>query len=179
MALEEKGMVNEQVRTLEALKIAIRMEVDGKAYYLKASQSSQNKIGQVLFKSLAAEEDIHRQKFEEIFKDIQSKKAWPDVKFQPHKAGELRSLFAEASQSVQATNTELEAVKTAMDMENKTFDFYREQANKAGFATEKQYYETLAGQESIHHAVLLDYFEYLKDPAGWFTMKERHSLDGG
>jgi len=27
--------------------------------------------------------------------------------------------------------------------------------------------------------ILLDYYEYLKDPAGWFTKKERPSLDGG
>jgi len=172
-------MVSEQTNTLEALQIAIRMEIDGKDYYLKAGQSSQNKIGQKLFNTLADEEDVHRQKFEEIYRAIQSKKSWPEVNFQPHKAGELRSLFAQASKNVQSTKTELEAVKTAMEMENKTFDFYREQAGKAGFATEKKYYEMLAGQESIHHAVLLDYFEYVKDPAGWFTLKEHHSLDGG
>ncbi|GAH21770.1 unnamed protein product, partial [marine sediment metagenome] len=29
------------------------------------------------------------------------------------------------------------------------------------------------------HLVLLDYYEYLKDPAGWFVRKEHPSLDGG
>ncbi len=66
-----------------------------------------------------------------------------------------------------------------MTMENKTRDFYLEQATKASFEAEKKYYEALAEQESAHHASLLDYYEYLTDPAGWFTIKERHSLDGG
>ena len=63
-------MVTEQDKTLEALQIAIQMEIDGKEYYLKASQESSNELGKKLLQSLAAEEDIHRQKFEEIFNAI-------------------------------------------------------------------------------------------------------------
>ena len=33
--------------------------------------------------------------------------------------------------------------------------------------------------EKEHQLVLLDYYEYLKDPAGWFVKKEHPSLDGG
>jgi hypothetical protein len=64
-------------------------------------------------------------------------------------------------------------------MENKTLDYYKECSAKSSSQAEKKYYEILAGEESSHHAVLLDYFEYINDPANWFTMKERHSLDGG
>ena len=38
-------MVTEQDRTLEALQIAVQMEIDGKEYYQKASQSSDNQLG--------------------------------------------------------------------------------------------------------------------------------------
>ncbi|GAI26187.1 unnamed protein product, partial [marine sediment metagenome] len=41
------------------------------------------------------------------------------------------------------------------------------------------FYETLAAEEREHHLILLDYYEYLKDPAGWFVKKEHPSLDGG
>ena len=56
-------MVTEQDKTPEALQIAIQMEIDGKEYYLRASQESSNELGKKLLQSLAAEEDIHRQKF--------------------------------------------------------------------------------------------------------------------
>ncbi len=59
-------METEQDKILEALQIAIQMEIDGKEYYLKASQESSSELGKKLLASLAAEEDIHRQKFEEI-----------------------------------------------------------------------------------------------------------------
>jgi rubrerythrin len=172
-------MVTEQEKTLEALQIAIRMEIDGKKYYQDASRSSGNSLGRKLFESLSEEEDIHRRKFEEIYRAIQSKKAWPDIKLGSGQGKALKTLFAEADENVVSTSSELEAVQTAMDMENKTFDYYQEQTKKASFDAEKKYYQELAGQERIHHALLLDYFEFLKNPAGWFTMKERHSLDGG
>jgi hypothetical protein len=37
----------------------------------------------------------------------------------------------------------------------------------------------LAAQEGEHHLILLDYYEFLKDPAAWFVQKEHPSLDGG
>ncbi len=66
-----------------------------------------------------------------------------------------------------------------MDMENKTYDFYKSQGKNATYDAERDFYEALAAQERGHHMVLLDYYEYLKDPAGWFVKKEHPSLDGG
>jgi hypothetical protein len=62
---------------------------------------------------------------------------------------------------------------------NKTYDFYKAQGRKTIYNTEKDFYETLAGEEREHHLILLDYYEYLRDPAGWFVKKEHPSLDGG
>ncbi len=172
-------MVSDQSQTLEAVKTAIRMEIDGKKYYQQAGRASQNELGKKLFRQLASEEDLHRQKFEAIYKAFQAKQSWPEVEFAPQGGKGLKTLFASASKAVKASADELEAVQTAMTMENKTRDFYREQAKSASFQTEKRYYETLEKEEAAHHAALLDYYEYMKDPAGWFTIKERHSLDGG
>jgi len=176
-------MVTEQDKTLEALQIATQMEIDGKEYYLKASQESSNELGKKLLWSLAAEEDIHRQKFEKIYDAMRNKKAWPVTDFQPDMGKRLRTVFAttikEIAAKVDAPDAELDAVQTAMDMENKTYDFYIGQGKAATYAAERDFYETLAAEERAHHLVLLDYYEYFKDPAGWFVKKEHPSLDGG
>ncbi len=176
-------MVTEQNKTLDALKIAIQMEIDGKTFYLKASQESSNELGKKLLQSLAAEEDIHRRKFEEIYDAIQNKKGWPKTDFQPDGGRGLRTIFArtteEMSSNIKVPATELDAVQTAMDMENKTYDFYKTQGKNAAYDVERDFYEALAAQEREHHLILLDYYEYLKDPAGWFVKKEHPSLDGG
>ncbi len=176
-------MVTEQDKMLEVLQIAIQMETDGKEYYLKASQESSNELGKKLLESLAAEEDTHRQKFEKIYGAIRSKKAWPVSDFQPDGGKRLRTIFARATEeigpNVKALATELDAIQTAINMENKTYDFYKSQGRDASYGAERDFYETLAAEEKEHHLILLDYYEYLKDPAGWFVRKEHPSLDGG
>lgn len=175
-------MVTEQDKTLGALQIAIQMEIDGKEYYLKASQESSNELGKKLLKSLATEEDVHRQKFEEIYSALRSKKAWPKTDFQPDRGKQLRTIFARAIEEigsrVKAPTTELEAVQTAMDMENKSYDFYKLQSKKATYDAERSFYDTVAAEEREHHRVLLDYYDYLRDPAGWFVKMEHPSLNG-
>jgi len=174
---------SEQAKTMKALQTAIQMEIDGKEYYLKASQQSGNELGKKLLRKLAAEEDIHRQTFEWIYKDIRKEKAWPKTDFQPDGGRALRTLFAQAAGQIapkeKAPSTELDAIKKAMDMENETYDFYRQREQAATFAAEREFYQALSAQEKEHHLVLLDYYEYLKDPADWFAEKEHHSLDGG
>lgn len=176
-------MVTEQDKTLEALQIAIEMEIDGKKCYLQASRESTNEVGRKLLKSLAAEETTHQRKFEEIYSAIRGKKAWPVTDFRPDGGKKLRTIFAQTCEvigiEVKAPVTELDIIKTAIDKENKSFDFYKRQGKDATYAAERDFYETLAGEEREHSLILLDYWEYLKDPAAWFVNKEHPSLDGG
>jgi rubrerythrin len=176
-------MAAEQNKTLDALKIAIQMEIDGKEFYLKASRASGNELGTNLLAKLADEEDIHRQVFENIYKNISDKKGWPTDQIQHDGGKGLKTIFSMAIDTMDANvkpmTAEIDAVQTAMGMENKTFDFYRSHAKKATYDTEKQFYEALAAQEEEHHKILLEYYEFLKDPAGYYVQKEHPSLDGG
>jgi rubrerythrin len=176
-------MEPEQDKTLEALQMAIQMEIDGKEYYQRVSRSSDNQIGRELFQSLAAEEDIHRQKFAKIYDALRNKKAWPKISFQPERGKRLRTIFGKAIEAmgsnIKAPPTELDAIQTAMDMENKTYDFYKSQNKSAIYDAERDFYQALAAEERVHYLVLHDYREYLVDPASWFAEKEHPSLDGG
>ncbi len=174
-------MVGEMDRTLEALQMAVQMELDGKVFYEKTSQQSGNELGRELLHSLSLEEDFHRQRFEKIYLAIGNHKSWPEVEMPADRSERLTTLFAEASETVSAGTTpvtgELDAVKTAMSMENRSYDFYQGRAGKARHNTEREFYESVAAEERVHHELLLDYYEFLKDPAQWFTLKEHPSLD--
>lgn len=176
-------MATEQDKTLEGLQMSIQMEIDGKEYYLKVSQKSSNETGKSLLKRLAAEEDLHKQKFQQIYSAIRDKKAWPDTGFQPDGGKKLRTIFADGTREIgtkiKAHADELEDIQIAMTMENKTYDFYQDRGGKSTYDAEKEFYKTVAAEERGHYLVLLDYFEYLKDPSAWFIKKEHHSLDGG
>jgi rubrerythrin len=176
-------MAKEQSTTIKALQTAIKMEIDGKEFYQKASQASTNELGKNLLKRLADEEDIHRKVFENIYSAISAQKGWPAEKYQPDRGQRLRTIFARAledmDRDVKVFSTELDAIQTAMTMENKTYDFYKKRSAEATYEAEKEFYEAVAVQEEEHHRVLLDYYQFLKDPAGWFVQKEHPSLDGG
>ncbi len=95
-------MKTEQYKTLGALKIAVQMEIDGKEHYLKASQKSSNELGKRLLASLAMEEDVHQQKFEEVY-DARVIPVYRNNKFQTetkHRVS-LRLLFMERGGSWQ------------------------------------------------------------------------------
>jgi len=176
-------MSDEQTNTLKALQIAVKMEIDGKEFYLIASRNAGNKMGAKLLYSLALAEDKHREKFIQIFVALRDKKGWPKTALKTDGGKSLKTIFAAATKKMAAQtsplNEELEAVKTAMLMENKTLDFYTSLGAKATVSAEKEFYRTIAEEERMHHQALLDYYEFLKDPAGWSIKTEHSSLDGG
>jgi len=175
-------MENEQARTIEVLQLAVRMEVEGKEFYEQASQKSSNELAKDLFQYLANEEEIHRKKFEGIYDALKKGQNWPDVEPPSEKGQRLKSLFSEATKAmgseIAVAKSELEAIKIAMDMEIKSYNLYHSRSEESTIPMEKRFYETLAGEERGHHLALVDSYEYLSDPAGWFTKSEHWSLDG-
>jgi rubrerythrin len=170
-------------KTLEGLKLAIQMEIDGKEYYLEASKKSNNEVGKKLLETLASEEDLHRIKFKEIYEAIIKKKDWPTSSFQGRDGRILKTILTTAKNELMAksenADTEFSAVQIAMDMENTTYDFYINRSNNAASEAEKSLYNMIAAEERGHYLTLLEYHEYITDPASWFTKAEHTSLDGG
>jgi len=171
----------EAKKVMEVLRSAIQMEVDGKEFYQQASQKSGNKLAKELFQNLANEEDEHRKKFEEIYQALREGRDWPDVEPPSGAVKRLKSIFAKATKElggkIKVAESEIEAVKIAKNMEDKSYSFYQARDTEATHPLEKKFYQALAAEERVHFLALLDSYEYLTDPAGWFVMKE-HRLDG-
>lgn len=175
-------MEDEQARTLKVLQLAVQMETDGKEFYQKASRKSRNKLNKDLFQQLAKEEDVHRTRFEDIYKALRKGQKWPDLERAPQQGARIKSIFSEATKALgskfEVAESELQAIKTAIDMEIRSYNLYHTRSAESTLPVEKQFYKTLAGEERGHHLALLDSYEYLSDPAAWFTKKEHWSLDG-
>jgi rubrerythrin len=176
-------MSHEQEATLAGLETALKMEEDGKEFYLKAAKANWNQLGKKLMEQLAAEEDIHRDVFLTIYKEIKTKQKWPDTKYKPVDNTKLKTIFRKAIENADkgfmAMPEAIDAFKTAINMENKTVDFYQERRDKASYQGEQQLYEKLVMQERGHSLVLQDYLEFLVDPVSYYTRTEHLSVDGG
>jgi rubrerythrin len=176
-------MDTEQLKTVEGLKLAIQIEIDGKKYYEEAAEKSASALGKQVFEWLAGEEDKHRNRFEQIYEAIRNRKDWPRIVIEPGGENRARRVFLEAARENPAEMTdnsiEQDIIINALDMEDKTFNLYTERSKSAKSDAERNFYDALAAEERGHFLALTDYREYLIDPAGYFTRTERHSLDGG
>jgi rubrerythrin len=176
-------MKEQAEKTTQALEKALQMEIEGQKFYHKAGQKSDNPLTKGLFQRLAEEENVHIQKINEIYQAIKSRAGWPEEETNFKREKSLRSVFREAIESmdreVRASSSELEALKTAMNMEDKSYSFYKSRAEEAASHAEKSFHQALTAEERGHYLTLLDSYEYLTDPQGWFAKKEHWSLDGG
>jgi len=175
-------MTDQRAKLLAALQYAVRMEIDGQRYYTEHAALMKNIPGKRLFIQLAMEEADHRQRFEAVHEAISRARGWPAPGKGQGQGESVKTIFAgwvaELSSHPVAAKTELEAVQKALDMENISFELYQGRCEEASDQAQKDFYAALAAEEKGHYLVLLDYYEYMTNPAYWFASKEHHSLDG-
>jgi len=167
---------------MDALEIAIKMEIEGKEFYQKASEKSGDTLGKALFQRLAKEEEFHAAKAREIATALAEGEKPLAIEESLDSGKKLNSIFAKAKREIEprqeVASSEFEAIKIALDMEEKTRKFYEEQSEKAENEFERRFFKALTGEERGHYLSLIDYQEYLTDPTNWFTKSEHISLDG-
>ncbi len=175
-------MSKQSERMTGALETALQMEIEGKEFYQKTEQKSLSPLVQELFKHLAAQEDVHYRRVKEVHAAVKAGNRWPEKESTFKRPRSLQRVFKDATEKMgahfEAPSAEIEALKIAMDMEDKSYSFYRNREEEAGSPAEKAFYKGLMGEERAHYLTLQSSHEYLSNPEGWFTMKERWSLDG-
>ncbi|MBT4511769.1 MAG: ferritin family protein [Chloroflexi bacterium] len=167
---------------MEPLEIAVKMEIEGKQFYQDASNKCSDELGKSLFSRLAEEEDFHATKAREIAESLQQGVTVSNIDESFDKGAILNSIFAEARNemelSQEVVSSELDIVKVALDMEEKSQQFYADQSGGSKTDFERNFFEALKREERGHYLALVDYREYLLDPTSWFTKFEHISLDG-
>ena len=175
--------MKEQIKNItQALKTALQMEIEGQEFYHKAWQKSDNLLAKKLFQHLVDQENVHIQKIQEIYQGIESRAGWPEKETTFKHERSLKSVFKEAIDSmnmdIKVSSGEIEALQTAMNMEDNSYSFYKSRAEEATTSAEESFYRTKTAEERGHYLTLLDSYEYLKDPQGWLSKNEHWGLDG-
>jgi rubrerythrin len=166
----------------DALKFALQMEIDGKKFYAMAARESSNRVGKDLYSWLAEQEGIHCKRFEEIYAALTSEQGWPVAGVNHAKPARLGTLFSrlikDATRPTGTGAAEIASADTAIEMETKSRDYYRQRADEATSDVEKKFFVLISAEEQGHYLALIDYREYVTDPDGWFTRTEHHLLEG-
>jgi len=159
----------------EALKQALKMEEDGKAYYEQARDKTESEMGKKIFESLIRSEEGHIQKIKELYSTVEKTCEWPkEMPIRENKA--VTNIFTEAleglKEKVKADTDDIEALKMAVDLEREGKKYYELRAEATDNPCEKKFYYLLAHEEGEHFVNLLETIQYLEDPEAYFHQME-------
>ena len=76
--------------------------------------------------------------------------------------------LAELKDSVSASVRDIEAYKTALEMEEDTEQFYRDRIAETDDANIKQIYRYLIAEEEAHSVMLKSCMDFMESPSEWF-----------
>jgi rubrerythrin len=159
----------------------LQMEIDGMAFYRKASNAAQNIVTKEMFAYLADAEITHMDRIKQISDSLRMTGNWSKTEHDKGHAG-IKEVFSrlakENKDRLVPAATEIQALETGLDLEVKSIDFYNEQLTKSDDTNEKAFYSSLIEEETSHFRTLKDIKLYLENPDSWFIEHEHHGLDG-
>ena len=158
---------------MDIYEFAKQFETDGREYYLKLAEESKSEYLQQLFTMLADDELKHY----EIVNRLQEQ----DAEYIPSKSfEEVRTIFRrclDANETFTADITNLEAYARAIELETESFDFYKEQGDKAKNPIERGILYRIANEEIRHQITLENLMELVRKPEVWVESPEFSHLE--
>ena len=163
----------------EAIKTAIQLEKDGKAFFDQAAQETGNELGKKMFRKLASDEVRHLQTFKKMFQTLADPKTWKQL--MASGAPEKRMPFFE-QKSAQRTPAEkgageLNALQQALEVERKAIAFFRETAQQTDDPEARRIFEAIAREEEGHYDLIQAQIDSVTHAGFWFDIGE-FQMDG-
>jgi len=159
-------------KLLKILEQAKCLEQEGLEFYRRAAERTSSAKGKEMFLSLAKDEVMHERLIQRQIDSLAASGKW--AKLSEAQGGNCdlsQPIFPQGREglqkAVQADVTETEALITALEMETKSYDLYRSEAEATQDAAAREMYEFLASQERTHFDLLMTNYESLVQYGGW------------
>ncbi len=160
---------------LEPLKVAIRLEEEGRKFFIEASQKIGSKFARRTFEFLAKEETKHIERINELYRSIEITGVADAANFDEEDAdrrmAEFTDKLVELKDEIGPTDSDVEAYKLALKFENGAEEFYAKQMEESNDPQVKKFYRWLIREEEMHSRVIRSCLEFAEDPASWFDKR--------
>jgi rubrerythrin len=157
---------------MEAIKRAIQMEKDGRAFYLKAAAQTSSRMGREIFDSLANDELLHLDTFQKIFEKKVGKDEWDQLVNTSKKYADL-NVFPKDLKAIDGAHPEtdeLDALNVAMEAEKEAIEFYGTILQETDDPVIKDIIHEIIQQERNHYTLLNEEFTYLGSSGHWYDV---------
>jgi rubrerythrin len=167
---------NHEEDFLEPLRIARRLEEEGRQFFIDTARKTESKLARQTFEFLANEEVRHLEKINQFYHSLEkegaanlpvTEKSSADARLEAFNK-QLESLKDEFKPSM----SDIEAYEYAIKFENGAEEFYEEKLNDATNPRIKQFYQWLVEEETMHGRLLNSCLKFVEDPAGWFRSRK-------
>lgn len=155
---------------MNVFDVAMKMEIDGKAYYEKLASQTDLPGLQTIFRQMAEDEQKHF----EAFKAMKSGKKLPD-----HTDGttlaEARNVFANLPRpevAIKNVKDTLEAYQYAMDVEAESQRFYEKAASEETDPQIKEVLLKIAAEEKHHFDIMQNVYDFTNAPNQYLSGAE-------
>ncbi len=157
---------------LEPLTIALKLEQEGRKFFLEAAARFESPLARQTFEFLAAEENKHIEHIREYYLSIESSGDTRIPAFNQlppaERLKEFNDRMAELRDEIKPTATDSEAYEYALKFETGAEEFYEKCLNEATDPHVKEFYRWLIKEEEMHAKILNSCLQFVRDPAGWF-----------
>ena len=153
---------------------AMKMELDGKAYYQKLAEKAKLPGLKNIFLQLAEDEQKHY----DIFKGLKEKAspAMQSTTSLEQAKNVFEKLMTEKS-AVDQLEGDLEGYRYAMKLEADSFRFYEDAASREADTRVKSLLLKVAGEEQNHFNILQNVYDFVNAPTQYLAWAEFSNLD--
>lgn len=184
----------------EAFQTALDFEQKGHKIYAQTANKTNNPLVEKTFRYLADQELIHIEEIKEYIKRLNN---GDKVELKGDTLEDTKKFFTttlkEFKEKTELSDDDLKAHETALELEQNSYNFYKQQHNKTDdevlrnskkisgtqkipkefFRELKKFFKWLMEQENAHYELIQKAYEYIKNPIGFYTEEEKWMAEGG
>lgn len=162
----------------EAIKGAIKLEINGRKFFNHAADITEHERGQKMFRFLANEEVKHLETFSKLFNQILGGDDWKKhiPSYQVQGEAPLVTKLKERMKHAEGKG-ETEALSIGMQLEMDAIRFFEQAAQKTGDPTAKKIFREIAEEEKFHYDLLQAQHDSVSKSGFWLDGAE-FQMDG-
>ena len=168
--------ISHDVKTL--ISEAIKLEINGQAFFKHAAEATANELGKKMFTRLAQEEVKHLETFSRLFSSVIKSDDWKKQVRDEELRGPSTVIQQLADRMKRAEGqSEVEALRIGMELEQKAVDFFSGTAAGMTDAAAREIFEKIADEERFHYDLLLAQYDSVTGSGFWLDSSE-FKMDG-
>ncbi len=163
---------------MNAFEYAMQMEQDGRAYYEEQAAKMNNPAMKQIFEELAMDEKSHYETFRAM---KEGKKTAYEAAFKTKILTTTKNVFQKMRDEGKEIAEFAEGIRNvwlkALEIEDKSEKFYREQAEKAPDEEQKKIWGRISDEEHKHWVAINNVVKFINRPNQWLEDAEWHNIE--